>query len=217
MPQVSSMINLQHKETEVPCFPFQKGCIQMKRSKILLLSVAVLLVCGAFAIPALAEATYQSPAQAAAGVTGMSLEEVQQERAETGKTYGEIAAENDRLDEFREAKLSMQEESVSSSSSTVSSIGNGNGVCDGSCNGTGVCDGTCTGAGYGNGNGVCDGSCNGTGICDGSCISAGNGNNNGVCDGSGTGNGNGMCDGTGSGNATSGSGHHGSAGHGKNQ
>ena len=191
MPQVSSMINLQHKETEVPCFPFQKGCIQMKRSKILLLSAAVLLVCGAFAIPAFAEATYQSPAQAAAGVTGMSLEEVQQERAETGKTYGEIAAENDCLDEFREAKLSMQEESVSSSSSTVSSIGNGNGVCDGSCNGTGICDG--------------------------SCISAGNGNNNGVCDGSGTGNGNGMCDGTGSGNATSGSGHHGSAGHGKNQ
>lgn len=163
----------------------------MKRSKILLLSAAVLLVCGAFAIPAFAEATYQTPAQAAAGVTGMSLEEVQQERAETGKTYGEIAAENDRLDEFREAKLSMQEESVSSSSSTVSSIGNGNGVCDGSCNGTGICDG--------------------------SCISAGNGNNNGVCDGSGTGNGNGMCDGTGSGNATSGSGHHGSAGHGKNQ
>lgn len=203
MPQVSSMINLQHKETEVPCFPFQKGCIQMKRSKILLLSAAVLLVCGAFAIPAFTEATYQSPAQAAAGVTGMSLEDVQQERAETGKTYGEIAAENDRLDEFREAKLSMQEESVSSSSSTVSSIGNGNGVCDGSCNSTGICDGSCIGAGNGNGNGVCDGSCNGTGVCDGTCTGAGNGN--------------GMCDGTGSGNATSGSGHHGSAGHGKNQ
>ena len=215
----------------------------MKRSKILLLSAAVLLVCGAFAIPAFAGATYQTPAQAAAGVTGMSLEDVQQERAETGKTYGEIAAENDRLDEFREAKLSMQEESVSSSSSTVSSIGNGNGVCDGSCigagngngngvcdgscNSTGICDGTCTGTGNGSDNGVCNGSCNGTGICDGTCTGAGNGNGNGVCDGTGSGYGNGMCDGsgsgynacdgTGSGNAAGGSGHHGSAGHGKNQ
>ena len=204
----------------------------MKRSKILLVSAAAVLVCCAFAIPAFAEASYQTPAQAAAGVTGMTLEEVQEERAETGKTYGEIAAEYDRLAEFQEARQSMREEAADTEPAAVSSTGNGNGACDGSCNSTGICDGSClgagngngtgvcdgTGAGNGNGNGVCDGSCNSTGVCDGSCLGAGNGNGNGVCDGTGAGNGNGngVCDGTGSGNVNGGHGHHNGSGCGKN-
>ena len=176
----------------------------MKRSKILLVSAAAVLVCCAFAIPAFAEASYQTPAQAAAGVTGMTLEEVQEERAETGKTYGEIAAENDRLAEFQEARQSMREEAADTEPAAVSSTGNGNGACDGSCNSTGVCDGSCLGAGNGYGNGACDGSCNSTGVCDGSCLGAGNGNGNGVCDG------------TGSGNVNGGHGHHNGSGCGKN-
>ena len=190
----------------------------MKRSKILLVSAAAVLVCCAFAIPAFAEASYQTPAQAAAGVTGMTLEEVQEERAETGKTYGEIAAENDRLAEFQEARQSMREEAADTEPAAVSSTGNGNGACDGSCNSTGVCDGSCLGAGNGYGNGVCDGSCNSTGVCDGSCLGAGNGNGTGVCDGTGAGNGNGngVCDGTGSGNVNGGHGHHNGSGCGKN-
>lgn len=121
----------------------------MKRSKILLVSAAAVLVCCAFAIPAFAEASYQTPAQAAAGVTGMTLEEVQEERAETGKTYGEIAAENDRLAEFQEARQSMREEAADTEPAAVSSTGNGNGACDGSCNSTDICDGSCLGAGTG--------------------------------------------------------------------
>ena len=202
----------------------------MKRSKILLVSAAAVLVCCAFAIPAFAEASYQTPAQAAAGVTGMTLEEVQEERAETGKTYGEIAAENDRLAEFQEARQSMREEAADTEPAAVSSTGNGNGACDGSCNSTGICDGSCLGAGNGYGNGACDGSCNSTGICDGSCLGAGNGYGNGACDGScnstgvcdgsclgaGNGNGNGVCDGTGNGNVNGGHGHHNGSGCGKN-
>ena len=176
----------------------------MKRSKILLVSAAAVLVCCAFAIPAFAEASYQTPAQAAAGVTGMTLEEVQEERAETGKTYGEIAAENDRLAEFQEARQSMREEAADTEPAAVSSTGNGNGACDGSCNSTDICDGSCLGAGNGYGNGVCDGSCNSTGVCDGSCLGAGNGNGNGVCDG------------TDSGNVNGGHGHHNGSGCGKN-
>lgn len=52
-------------------------------------------------------ATYSTPAEAAAGVTGKTQEEVTTLR-QSGKTYGTIAAEANKLDAFKEAVLEIK-------------------------------------------------------------------------------------------------------------
>lgn len=60
---------------------------------------------------ALAAPLYATPAEAAAGVTGKTLEEVQAERW-SGKSYGTIAAEAGALEEFQAAVWEMQAQTL---------------------------------------------------------------------------------------------------------
>ena len=78
----------------------------VKRNLLLFTAVAALSMAPAATAMA---AEYQTPADTAAEVTGRSVEDVARERFETGKTYGAIAAEDGRLDEFKARRLDMQE------------------------------------------------------------------------------------------------------------
>ena len=77
------------------------------KRNLLLFTAAVVLSMAPAATAMAAE--YQTPADTAAEVTGRSVEDVARERFETGKTYGNIAAEDGRLDEFKAQRLEIQE------------------------------------------------------------------------------------------------------------
>lgn len=62
---------------------------------------------------ALAAPAYATPAEAAAGVTGKTLEEVLEERW-SGKSYGTIAAEAGALEAFQAAVREIQKEALAS-------------------------------------------------------------------------------------------------------
>ncbi len=52
---------------------------------------------------------YQTPADMVASLTGRTTEDVIQERFDTGKTYGTIAAEAGKLEEFKNEFLNIKE------------------------------------------------------------------------------------------------------------
>jgi len=123
----------------------------MTKLKRIISAGAVVFALGAFSVSAMAASAYTTPAEAAAGLTGRTVEEVTAIRQETGKTYGAIAADAGKLTEFAAEMQSIRE-----------AYGNyGRGYGTGECDGTGVCDGT------GNGNGYGSGECDGNGVCDG--------------------------------------------------
>lgn len=148
------------------------------------------------------------PASIVATLTGRAVANVIQERLETGKTFGTIAAEAGKLDEFKEEMLNAKEEILSENvengvlsqeeaDEILEAVQERQAVCDG----TGYGDGL--GSGYGPGSGYCDGSGLGSGYGngDGSGLGSGYGNGNGsgsgYCDGSGNGYGNGNGSGNG--------------------
>lgn len=161
----------------------------MKRTKIIIISAVMLLAVSAFAVPALAAATYNTPAEAAAGVTGKPVEEIISEKVDSGKTYGQIAAEEGKLEEFKEEVLEIKKDRLQDkvdsgritqeqADEAVSRIEEKQANCDGTGNGSGLCDGTGIGAGNnsgrqkGNGSGQGNGTGRGAGngLRDGSCV-----------------------------------------------
>ncbi|NLI91544.1 MAG: DUF2680 domain-containing protein [Peptococcaceae bacterium] len=111
----------------------------------------------------------RTPADIAAALTGKSITEVNQERAD-GKTYGTIAKEAGKLDEFKaemlEQKKAILDERVKEGTLTqqqadqiLARIQNNQANCDATGN-AGI--GQRNGAGFGLGKGM--GSCNGTGF-----------------------------------------------------
>ena len=156
----------------------------MKNNKKLLAALTAALVLASTTVVALA-AQWSTPAEAAAGVTGSTLEEVQQQRAD-GMTYGEIAQEAGKLEEFHQAMTDIHEERLEElaeqgritreeADAWLAALEerqencDGTGLRDGSCGwgagcGYGAGNGPCDGAGYGAGNGVCDGSGRGAGM-----------------------------------------------------
>jgi len=72
--------------------------------KLAVIGTAVLAI-GATSLTAFAASYFSTPAQAAAGVTGKTTEEVIAERNETGKTYGTIANDAGKLQEFKDEML----------------------------------------------------------------------------------------------------------------
>ena len=184
-----------------------------------------MLVAGAMTVGIAAVSAYDTPAEAAAGLTGQSVEQVIAERHETGKTYGEIAGEAGMLEEFESEMLQIRKniltEKVENGTLTQNEADE---ILRRFEENSENCDGTGSdrlgqsykiGFGSGNGNfngnetGLCDGT--GTGLEDGSGYGSGNsnGNGNGLRDGTGTGledgsgysngRGNGLRDGTGAG------------------
>jgi len=79
-----------------------------KLSKIAVMGLS-LLVAGAMTGTALA-ASYGTPAEIAAGLTGQTTEAVIAARAESGSTYGAIAKEAGKLTEFKEQMLAAKKE-----------------------------------------------------------------------------------------------------------
>lgn len=68
------------------------------------------LVVSAMSISAFAATTYKTPAEAVAGLTGKSVESVTAEKQESGKTYGTIAKDAGKLEEFKAAMLEAKKE-----------------------------------------------------------------------------------------------------------
>ena len=119
---------------------------------------------------AFAATTAKTPAQIAAGLTNKTVDQVTSERA-AGKTYGTIANEAGKLDEFKaqilEQKKAILDQRVKDGTMTqqqadeiYNAIKNNQATCDGTGN---AAIGKKYGAGFGMGNGMGRGSGNGKG------------------------------------------------------
>lgn len=140
----------------------------MNPIKRILAAAAAAAVLSAGTVTAMA-ADYSSPAEIAASLTGRTTEEIINESRTSGKSYGTIAGEAGRLDEFRNACLSLKKNSLdenvadgllsqSEADAIYASMQSHQAVCDGyghnGNHGYGVCYGTGTGgSGYCGGNG----------------------------------------------------------------
>ena len=129
----------------------------------------MLLVIGATSITAFAASKYNSPAEAAAGLTGKTVESVIAERTETGNSYGAIASEAGKLEEFKNEMLEIKKDALAEkvaagkltqeeADKIIAAIEENQATCDG----TGSARiGQKMGAGFGGGN--CNGQGNGQG------------------------------------------------------
>lgn len=125
----------------------------------------LVLAIGATSLTAFAASAYSSPAEAAAGLTGQTVDSVAAERAETGKSYGTIAAEAGKLEEFQKEMLEMKKDALAEkvaagtmtqeeADAILAAVEENQATCDG----TGSARvGRNTGAGFGKGNGGCSG------------------------------------------------------------
>lgn len=84
----------------------------MAKMKKIAMIGAVLLIISAVSVTAYAASDYKTPAEAAAGVTGRTVEDVTNERQNTGKTYGEIANEAGKTEEFRNQMIEMKKSAL---------------------------------------------------------------------------------------------------------
>ncbi len=163
-----------------------------KFKKFLAVGIAVLVLSG-LSVTALAAAAYGSPAEAVAGLSGKTLDDVVAEKSETGKTYGQLASEAGVLDEFKAAVLEMKKDILAAmvaegkltqeqADEILAAIMENQATCDGTggakvgqCYGAGL---GANGGGFGNGNGFKgpngkggngQGNCSGLMLRDGSC------------------------------------------------
>lgn len=165
----------------------------LKTKVILFTAVSVLTLGSAVTVSA---AGRHRPADIVAAITGRAVANVIQERFETGKTFGTIAAEAGKLDEFKDEMLNAKEEILNENvENGVISQEQADEILEtvqerqAECDGTGYGDGLGCGFGYGDGTG------NGCIYGDGN----GFGNGNGYGKGNGYGNGNGFGRGGGNG------------------
>jgi Protein of unknown function (DUF2680). len=131
---------------------------------------AMVLVIGATSITAFAASRYSSPAEAVAGLTGKTVESVIQERQDTGKSYGAIAEDAGKLEEFKQEKLQILKDNLAKrvadgtitqerADEIVKAVEERQAVCDGTGTGGAGC-GMGAGLGRGNGRGCGMGGCN---------------------------------------------------------
>lgn len=84
----------------------------MKNIRNIVAAGALALAMGVTSLTVFAAAEYDSPQEALAGITGKTIEEIDDERYEEGKTFGEIAAEAGKLDEFKEELFEQKKEII---------------------------------------------------------------------------------------------------------
>ncbi len=84
----------------------------MKKIRNLVAAGALTIAMGITSLTVYAAAKYDSPQEALSGITGKTIEEIASERFEEGKTYGEIAAEAGKLDEFRDELFEQKKEII---------------------------------------------------------------------------------------------------------
>lgn len=80
----------------------------MKKTKGIVLPITIALAIGVISITALAASNYSSPPEAVAGLTGTRIEDVIAKKVETGATYGSIAADAGKLEEFQEEMVELK-------------------------------------------------------------------------------------------------------------
>lgn len=84
----------------------------MKNLKKTIAVGAIVVALGITSVSAYAASTYDSPADAVAGLTGRTVDSVVSEKIETGKTYGTIANEANVLDEFQSEMLEIKKDTI---------------------------------------------------------------------------------------------------------
>lgn len=158
----------------------------MKSIKRILVVSGIVAAIGMTSVTAFA-ASYKTPAEAVAALTGKTTEAVISQRAETGKTYGTIANQAGKLEEFKQKLLEIKEDILAKrvadgnmtqeqADAAMKAFEENQADCDGA--GTGACGlGSGAGCGLGLGNG---GAGNGTGR----GANGGRGLGNGLRDGS---------------------------------
>ena len=82
----------------------------MKRFRRVIMATAVVMMVGAASVTAFASSSYSTPSEAVAGLTGRAVEDVTAERYETGKTYGTIAKDAGKLEEFQAEMLQIKKD-----------------------------------------------------------------------------------------------------------
>ena len=88
--------------------------MKMKKFKRIQTIGAIILAVGATSVTAFAASAYTTPAEAVAGLTNQTLESVMTQKQETGKTYGQIAADAGQLDAFKKEAIEMKKENLKS-------------------------------------------------------------------------------------------------------
>ncbi|MGB7606444.1 MAG: DUF2680 domain-containing protein [Lutisporaceae bacterium] len=83
-----------------------------KLKKMVILGSTILAI-GATSITAFAASPYTTPAEVVAALTGKTTESIIAERVETNKTYGTIANDAGKLDEFKVEVLEIKKDSLS--------------------------------------------------------------------------------------------------------
>lgn len=84
----------------------------MKNMKKIVTLGAVVLAMGATSLTAFAASEYSTPAELLAAITGRTVESVVEERTEKDKTYGTIASEAGKLDEFKDGILEIKKDNL---------------------------------------------------------------------------------------------------------
>lgn len=79
--------------------------------KLFIMAVAVVSI-GSLSIGVFAKSNYNSPAEAAAGLSNKTVEEVKAERIQSRKTYGEIAKDAGKLEEFKLERSEMRKDQL---------------------------------------------------------------------------------------------------------
>ncbi|WP_434512767.1 DUF2680 domain-containing protein [Desulfitobacterium sp. AusDCA] len=144
----------------------------MKNLKKLVILVTALGVLGTAGT--VYAATFKTPAEITSQVTGKSVEAVNEERA-SGKTYGTIANEAGKLDEFQsqmlEQRKAILDQQVKDGKLTqtqadaiYNNIKNNQATCNGAGMGYGMGAGYGRGAGQGYGRGLGNGYCSGAAV-----------------------------------------------------
>ncbi len=134
----------------------------MKKIKHFICLLAALIVFAASSVTVSA-AGNETPADIVARLTERDVKDVIQEKLDTGKTYGTIAKEYDKLDEFKEECLKLKEQilkenvkngllSQEEADNILAAIKEYQATCDGT--GGGGCCGWNKNQGYGNGCGL---------------------------------------------------------------
>ena len=80
----------------------------MKNMKKMISLAAAVMLIGAASVTAFAASDYSNPAEAVAGLTGRTVEDVVSEKYETGKTYGTIAGDAGVLDEYQAEMIQIK-------------------------------------------------------------------------------------------------------------
>jgi|LSQX01.3.fsa_nt_gb hypothetical protein len=155
----------------------------MNRIKKWIALGTIVVTIGVSSAAALAASAYNNPAEAVAGLTGKSVEQVVAQRAETGNTYGAIAQEDGVLTQFQAEVLEMKKERLASkvqagtmtqerANSIVEALENN----QANCNGSGQARvGQAMGAGFGVGSGMGQGAGSGQRLGAGQGMGKGNG------------------------------------------